>query len=318
MGGNQAYGSGRAQHRPQQIEPLHLPNALIQAVEIIVGAGYSVALQLEIGHRLLPDGHVDGHARHVLSGGEVLIARDIPQGILCEKSIAVNVHRLSILGDGDGAVLEGQQEVVALRHGPAGGEDHIRRSIAVIGVLPRSPDPVEEILVLCIGGVRRLLFRGRYIFCGSVRESPLVPGAAITGHDVGIPGSGIPPLQVAAGGHGQKGPQPLGYLLPEGRGLLPVCTPPSAAEGAAVDPAGQASRRLPQAPQHQAHAQHQGRQPGRRPQPAAGLFGDADLRHAGGVLRPLQSLPDLTGHKLFQTFVRSRAVPFCIQCPTPP
>ena len=89
---------------------------------------------------------------------------------------------------------------------------------------------------LCIGGVWRLLFRGCYIFCGSVRGSPLVPGDASTGHDVGIPGSSIPPLQVAAGGHSQKGPQPLGHLLPEGWGLLPVCTPPSAAEGAAVDP----------------------------------------------------------------------------------
>ena len=318
VGGDQAYGSSCAQHRPQQVESLHLPNVLIQAVKIIVEAGLSAAVQLEIRHRLLPDGHVDGHIRRVLPGREILIAGDVPQGILCKKSIAVNVHWLSILGDGDCTVLKGQQKVVALRHGPAGGEDHICWSIAVIGVLPRSLDPVEEILVLCIGGVWRLLFRGCYIFCGSVRGSPLVPGDASTGHDVGIPGSSIPPLQVAAGGHSQKGPQPLGHLLPEGWGLLPVCTPPSAAEGAAVDPAGQAARRLSQAPQHQAHAQYQGRQSGRRPQPAAGLSGDADLRHARGVLHPLQSLPDLPGHKLFQTFVRSRAVPFCIQCPTPP
>ena len=78
MGGDQAYRSSRAQHRPQQVESLHLPNVLIQAVEIIVEAGLSAAVQLEIRHRLLPEGHVDGHIRRVLPGREILIAGDVP------------------------------------------------------------------------------------------------------------------------------------------------------------------------------------------------------------------------------------------------
>ena len=321
MGGDQAYRSSRAQHRPQQVESLHLPNVLIQAVEIIVEAGLSAAVQLEIRHRLLPDGHVDGHIRRVLPGREILIAGDVPQGILCKKSIAVNVHWFSILPQQDPAMAEDQQEVVPLRQILTAADLRTCRNIAVEQLPFRAKDLIEQIFVCRIvfvrcGGCSVLLNpRG---FRGGICDAPLIKGFALPGYDISIPGSSIPPLQVAAGGHSQKGPQPLGHLLPEGWGLLPVCTPPSAAEGAAVDPAGQAARRLSQAPQHQAHAQYQGRQSGRRPQPAAGLSGDADLRHARGVLHPLQSLPDLPGHKLFQTFVRSRAVPFCIQCPTPP
>ena len=165
---------------------------------------------------------------------------------------------------------------------------------------------------------RRGAVLGGDILRGGVRGSPGVPSVAAPGQDVGVPGSGIPPVQVAAGGHGQERLQPLGHLPPKGWSFLPVGTPPARAEGAAVRAAGQAARRLPQAPQHQADAQHQRQQPGRRPQLPGGLSRDPELHHAGGVLRPLQSLPDLTGHKLFQTLVRSRAVPFCIQFPTPP
>ena len=307
-----------AQHRPQHIKPLHLPNVLIGVVESIVKAGAPIGAQLDIGHRILPDGHVDGHIRHVLPGGEVLVSGDIPQGILCVEPAAVHVHQFPVLPDLDLAVAEDQMKVVSLRQLPAAGDLRARRDIAVEQLIFRADDLIEQILIRRIVCVRRGAVLGGDILRGGVRGSPGVPSVAAPGQDVGVPGSGIPPVQVAAGGHGQERLQPLGHLPPKGWSFLPVGTPPARAEGAAVRAAGQAARRLSQAPQHQADAQHQRQQPGRRPQLPGGLSRDLELHHAGGVLRPLQSLPDLTGHKLLQTLVRSRAVPFCIQFPTPP
>ena len=145
-----------AQHRPQHIKPLHLPNVLIGVVESIVKAGAPIGTQLDIGHRLLPDGHVDGHARHILPGGEVLIPGDIPQGVLCVEPVAVHVHRFPVFSNLD-LTRGGRPGESCIPPGSSlpAGDLRARRDIAVEQLVFRAEDLIEQILIRRIVCVRR-------------------------------------------------------------------------------------------------------------------------------------------------------------------
>ncbi len=320
------------ERRLGEVEPpplLKVPGQPVHAAAGGVAAGFIVGGVIADGR--LPDGHDHLHALQLRADGEVLVAGDEPLGVPVVKAVPVNVQVLAVLENGDLAVHKLEVEVVSL-HRP--GKELVQAAVRVavdLPVLSRS-DVVEDVLVRLKGrvrfrrgGVARLRgdeaspVRGQHLGDGLAEAPPGADGLLL--HDDGVVVAAVPKApeaHPAPGADGQKLPQEAGDLVPESLGVLPA-----AHHGRLHPPLpGQAGGRRPQAGEDQAHPQEEGQQ-GRRPlglpPPPIALLRRGELLHGhrGGLSRA-HHLLEVLRQVLVGLTLLIRAVPFCIQCPTPP
>ena len=306
-----------------------------EAVKDAAGIGPAVfVVHAVVPLRRLPDGHVNCHALQVLADGEIVIAGDEPFGIPVVDAASVDVQVLETFPDGDLAVLKLEIEVI-LPQGPGhqaallilGGVGGVGIGID-LSLLPLSAlDVVEDVLVRLIGRVRfllRFLLRLRrengiqrslvhHRGFRNLAKAPPGPNGLLLHHRAVVTAvpvvHSIVEVHRSPGSDGQKLPEIVGNLAPEGVRLLPVPLPSGGGVPLPGDPVSQS----PQGGEGQRHSQEEGQKTGQRLDQPAG----AEDLHA---LPRLHGLPDLLRHKLLQgpAGVLIRAVPFCIQCPTPP
>ena len=306
---------------------LHLPGEAVKGGVIAGAAGFVVGAVVRDGR--FPDGHDHLDPLQLFADREVVVAGDKPPGIAVVVSVSVYVPDLAVLEDRNPAVHKLKVEVVPL-HGP--GQQLVQAGVHIAVDLPvlyfSVPDVIEDVLVRLIGRVRlllRLLLRLRWgnglqrsllhpRGFRSLAKAPPGPNGLLLHHHRAVVAAvpvvrPIVEVHRSPGSDGQKLPEIVGNLVPEGVRLLPVPLPPGRGVPLPGDPVTQRS----QGGEGQRHSQEEGQKTGQRLDPPAG----AEDLHA---LPRLHGLPDLLRHKLLQgpAGVLTRAVPICIQCPTPP
>ena len=306
---------------------LHLPGDAVKGAVVIGPAVFVVGAVVRDGR--FPDGHDHLDPLQLFADREVVVAGDKPPGIAVVVSVSVYVPGLAVLEDRNPAVHKLKVEVVPL-HGP--GQQLVQAGVHIAVDLPvlyfSVPDVIEDVFVRLIGRVRLLLrlllrlrrgngFQRSLVHrrgFRSLAKAPPGPNGLLLHHHRAVVAAvpvvrPIVEVHRSPGSDGQKLPEIVGNLVPEGVRLLPVPLPPGRWVPLPGDPVTQRS----QGGEGQRHSQEEGQKAGQRLDPPAG----AEDLHA---LPRLHGLPDLLRHKLLQgpAGVLIRAVPFCIQCPTPP
>ena len=313
------------QDKLSEIEGPGLPGPLGHGVHPAVGILFPAGTLEPVPDRLLPDGHVDGDALQPLPCLEIFIAGDKPRRLPGDiDAVPVDVQLCVVFDDGGFSVLIGQIEVVPLKAPVLKLPRGVFRDVLVPDAAVLH-DQVEDVFISRPVSVRRLLVLStrhsfRRVGCRNVRDRVL--DRSVCHNNLGVllpPATCVHRRVVPRVSRGPRGPQGEkfqqigGDLVPEFLGVLPVSGPVRQC----APPHHQPLRHGPQAPQGQRDAYDEGEEADCR-------LGRLCPPVRGGLRLPLRlrlhCLPDLSGHKVLRlpAVLRLRAVPFCIQFPTPP